>query len=196
VTERTTARLTNYSLLSSDFAPAVTTNFDRAMLNLIPVDCEAIRLLTGYTCLLFSGGAPAEPPSCRLVVNHIHDLIALALGATRDVLEIAKTRGLRAARGADLYARAERLIALRFDDPDLASGEIAHGLGVSLRLLQKVFAERGETVMRCLWDERVNRARNCCRRRRRQIGPLPMSRSPAVSTTALTSAACSPSGWG
>jgi transcriptional regulator GlxA family with amidase domain len=48
--------------------------------------------------------------------------------------------------------------ALRFDDPDLTSGEIAHRLGVSLRLLQKVFAERGETVMGRLWEERVNRA--------------------------------------
>jgi AraC-like DNA-binding protein len=157
LTERTAARLTNYSLLSSDLAPAVS-NLDRAMLAAIPVGSEAIRLLTGYTSLLFSNGAPAGPHSCRLVVNHIHDLIALALGATRDAVEVAKTRGLRAARCADLYARAGRLIALRFDEPDLASGEIAHGLGVSLRLLQKVFAERGETVMGRLWEERVNRA--------------------------------------
>ena len=157
VTERTAARLTNYSLLSSDLAPAVA-DLDRAMLTAIPLDCEAIRLLTGYTSLLFSGGAPAEPRSRRLVVDHIHDLIALALGATRDAVEVATTRGLRAARCADLYARAGRLIALRFDEPDLASGEIAHGLGVSLRLLQKVFAERGETVMGRLWEERVNRA--------------------------------------
>jgi AraC-like DNA-binding protein len=157
VTERTAARLTNYSLLSSDLAPAVC-DLDRAMLTAISVDSEAIRLLTGYTSLLFSGGAPTGSRSCRLVVNHVHDLIALALGATRDAVETAKTRGLRAARGADLYARAGRLITLRFDEPDLASGEIAHGLGVSLRLLQRIFAERGETVMGRLWEERVNRA--------------------------------------
>lgn len=157
VTERSAARLTNYSLLSTDLAPAVS-DLDRAMLTAIPVDSEAVRLLTGYTSLLFSGGVPEGPCSCRLVVNHIHDLIALALGATQDAVEIAKSRGLRAARSADLYARAGRLIALRFDEPDLASGEIAHGLGVSLRLLQRVFAERGETVMGRLWQERVRRA--------------------------------------
>jgi len=36
--------------------------------------------------------------------------------------------------------------------------KIAHRLGVSLRLLQKVFAHRGETVMGQLWQERVSRA--------------------------------------
>jgi hypothetical protein len=34
----------------------------------------------------------------RLVAPHIHDLIALAVGATRDGHEIAKGRGIRAAR--------------------------------------------------------------------------------------------------
>jgi AraC-like DNA-binding protein len=65
---------------------------------------------------------------------------------------------LPAARRAELYTRAGRLIALRSDEPDLACGEIAHGLGVSSRLLQKIFAERGETVMGRLWEVRVNRA--------------------------------------
>jgi hypothetical protein len=155
VTERTAARLTNYSLLGRDLAVS---NLDRAMRSAIPVDSEAIRLLTGYTHLLFSHRAPGAPESRRLAATHIYDLIALAIGAQRDCVEMAKARGLRAARCADLYARAGRVIALRVDDPDLTSGEIAHRLGVSLRLLQKVFAERGETVMGRLWKERVSRA--------------------------------------
>jgi AraC-like DNA-binding protein len=80
------------------------------------------------------------------------------LSATREAAKIAKARGLPAARQADLYARTLRLIALRSDELDLSLGEMAQQLKVSLRLLQKVFAERGETIMASLWDERVNRA--------------------------------------
>jgi AraC-like DNA-binding protein len=157
LTQRTAARLTNYSLLRRDLAPAVA-NLDSVMLTAIPVDSEAVRLLTGYTNLLFADTAATEPESRRLIVSHGHDLIALAIGATRDAAAVAKARGLRAARSADLYARAGRLIALRSDDPDLTCGEIAHRFSVSSRLLQKIFAERGETVMGRLWEERVNRA--------------------------------------
>lgn len=157
VTQRTAARLTNYSLLSRDLAPAVS-GLDHAMRSAIPVDGEAVRLLTAYTGLLFGDDAPASPESRRLAVNHIHDLIALAIGATRDAAEVAKGRGLRAARRADLYARAGRLIAVRCDDPELSPAAIAQSLGVSTRALQKLFAERGETVMARLWNERVSRA--------------------------------------
>jgi AraC-like DNA-binding protein len=155
--QRTAARVTNYSLLRSDLAPAIT-KLDDALPTAIPADAEAMRLLTGYIDLVFRDGAPISAESCRLAVGHIHDLIALAIGATRDAAEIAKARGLRAARQADLYARARRLIALRSDETDLAPGEIARRLRVSLRLLQKLFAARGETIMASLWDERVNRA--------------------------------------
>ena len=155
VSQRTAARMTLYSLARRDLAPAVS-NFDRALLT--PLNPETIRLLTGYTALLFREDALASAEFSRLAVSHIHDLIALAVGATRDAAETAKTRGLRAARRADLYARAKRLIALRFDDPDLTSGEVAHQLRVSARHLQQIFAERGETLMTRIWDERVSRA--------------------------------------
>jgi len=157
VMERTAARLINYSLLRSDLAPAIA-DFERVLQTAIPLDSEAMRLLIGYTNLAVRDGASASAEFHRLAVRHIHDLIALAIGATRDAAEMAKTRGLAAARRADLYARARRLIALRFDEPNLAPGEMAHRLGVSERLLQKVFGERGEAVMACLWEERVARA--------------------------------------
>jgi AraC-like DNA-binding protein len=157
VMQRSGARLINYSLLRSDLAPAIA-RFDRVLQTAIPLDSEAMRLLIGYTNLAVRDGALASAEFRKLAVRHIHDLIALAIGATRDAAEMAKTRGLAAARRAELYARARRLIALRFDEPDLAPGEVARLLGVSERLLQKVFSERGEAVMATLWDERVARA--------------------------------------
>jgi AraC-like DNA-binding protein len=153
--QRTAGQLTNYSLARRDLAVA---DLDRAMRSPTPVDSEAMRLLSGYTDLLFANYGLSSPGSRRLAISHIYDLIALALGATRDATESAKTRGLRAARSAELYARASRLIALRFDDPDLAPAAMANQLRVSPRLLQKVFAERGDTIMARLWEERVTRA--------------------------------------
>ena len=40
----------------------------------------------------------ATPELRSLVVNHVYDLVALALGATRDAAEMANGRGMRAAR--------------------------------------------------------------------------------------------------
>jgi AraC-like DNA-binding protein len=157
VMQRTGARLTNYALCRSDLAPEIA-SLDRVLMRPIPVDTEAMALLGGYTRMAFTDGGPLSAEAARLAVRHIHDLIALALGPTRDAADIASKRGLRAARRAELYSRACRLIALSLDDPELAPDAMAHRLGVSTRLLQKVFAERGETVMARLWSERVARA--------------------------------------
>jgi len=72
---------------------------------------------------------------------------------------------------------------------------MAYRLGVSTRALQKIFAERGETLMARLWGERVNRAA------RLLSAPEAADRSitdiafAAASMTALISAACSPPAW-
>ena len=42
--------------------------------------------------------APSDPGLQQLMITHVHDLIALTLGATRDAAEIANTRGGQAAR--------------------------------------------------------------------------------------------------
>ena len=72
VMQRTAARLTNYSLLRSELAPAVS-NFDRALVT--PLNPETIRLLTGYTALLFREGALASagvPPARRQPYSRSH----------------------------------------------------------------------------------------------------------------------------
>jgi AraC family transcriptional regulator, positive regulator of tynA and feaB len=57
-----------------------------------------------------------------------------------------------------LFVRAGRLIALRCAEPGLTPDSIACSLGVSIRLLQRIFAERGTTVMGRVWEERVKQA--------------------------------------
>jgi AraC-like DNA-binding protein len=83
---------------------------------------------------------------------HSVDLLALVLGERAS--EPLPAQALREA----LFARAVRLIALRFADPGLTPDRIAGSLGVSTRLLQKLFAERGATVMERIWEKRVSQA--------------------------------------
>jgi AraC-like DNA-binding protein len=158
VMERSASRLTNYSLLRAELAPALS-DIDAALMEAIPVDSEAIQLLAHYTDLVADRVLVSEEFS-RIAARHIHDLIALAIGATREASNVARARGLRAARRADLRDRAARFISLRFNDPNLTPDAIADGLGVSTRLLQKIFAEHGKTLMIFLRDERIRRATN------------------------------------
>jgi AraC family transcriptional activator of tynA and feaB len=84
---------------------------------------------------------------------HSVELLALALGE-RPSSEPLPAQALREA----VFVRAERLIALRFAESALTPDRLAGSLGLSTRLLQKIFAERGTTVMERVWDRRVNQA--------------------------------------
>ena len=64
-----------------------------------------------------------------------------------------------------MFVRACRLITLQSADPHLTPDKIACKLGISTRLLQRIFAERGQKVMKHVFDERVNRSAELLRAR-------------------------------
>lgn len=62
--------------------------------------------------------------------------------------------------GHELFARAAALIRQAYGDPAFTLGDVAVELGVSVRQLQRVFAEVGETTFRdFLGEVRMQRAR-------------------------------------
>jgi hypothetical protein len=69
-----------------------------AAMRLIPRHNEALLLLTRYVRILREDPVLVTPELRHVAVTHAHDLIAMALGATRDGAEIACGRGVRAAR--------------------------------------------------------------------------------------------------
>jgi AraC-like DNA-binding protein len=85
--------------------------------------------------------------------THSVELLALALG-TSTSRELRSAQALQEA----LFIRAGQLIALRFAEPNLSSAHIASSLGVSTRLLQKIFAEHGTTLMGRLRETRLDQA--------------------------------------
>ena len=92
----------------------------------IPAADAALRLLVGYLASALDTEALMTPELQQLAVTHVYDLLALALGATRDAAAIAVGRGVRAAR-----LRAAKAFITRAPCPPRAVG--GDGGGASRR---------------------------------------------------------------
>jgi AraC-like DNA-binding protein len=125
-----------------------------AFLRPIPTNNEAVQLLTNYVRLLDGTLRLTTSEVRRSFVGHVYDLAALAIGASRDAAETAKSRGVRAARlcaiKADILASASQ--------PELTLSAIAVRHGVTSRYVQMLFETEGTTFSRFLLDRRLARA--------------------------------------
>ncbi len=120
---------------------------------LVVPDSEPLRLLRNYSGLLEQECTFSNPELRRVVVAHVHDLIALALGASRDAAEIAKGRGLRAARLHAIKADIRASLGQR----NLSLTAIAARHGVSPRYVQALFESEGARFSQFLLGERLAR---------------------------------------
>jgi AraC-like DNA-binding protein len=134
-------------------APLVA-NLEASYGRAIPADSAALQLLVGYIGVLDDMDAVAPPEVERQVVTHIHDLMALAIGATRDADEIAKSRGARAA-----WLRAiKEDIATSLDQPHLSVETIAVRHRITPRWIQRLFESEGTTFTEYVLAQRLTRA--------------------------------------
>jgi AraC-like DNA-binding protein len=122
-----------------------------AFMRPIPRGNEALRLLVGYLKLLDEDRALASPELRRLAVAHVHDLVALAIGASRDAAVIAVGRGVRAARLAAIKAD----IAAHLGHGDLTVGDMAARQRVTPRYVQSLFETEGTTFSRFMLAQRL-----------------------------------------
>jgi AraC-like DNA-binding protein len=120
----------------------------------IPADSRALQLLIAYLGILDDMDAASPHLLEPQVVTHIHDLMALAIGATRDAAEIAGSRGARAAR---LRAIKED-VARSLDQPDLSVATIAARHRVKARWVQRLFESEGTTFTAYVLAQRLVRA--------------------------------------
>jgi AraC-like DNA-binding protein len=129
-------------------------NFDAILARPIPKHLAALRLLSHYVEGLSEGLELNGPDVARLVVAQIYDLAALTMGATRDAAEIAKGRGLRAARLRAIKAD----IAEQLTGPNLSVQAVAMRQGVSPRYVQMLFEQEGTTFSQYVIGQRLVRA--------------------------------------
>jgi AraC-like DNA-binding protein len=131
-------------------APLVA-NLDEGALRLIPKETSSLRLLASYLRAIDMGHALDSPELCPAVVSHIHDLVALSLGAARDYQRVAEEGGVRAARLRTIKAD----IAAHLDDCELNVNGVAACHGVTPRYLQKLFASEGATFSEFVLGRRL-----------------------------------------
>ncbi len=118
----------------------------------IAPDTDALRLIRPYVRAIQDHAV--TPGLQRVAATHVHDLLALLIGATRDGTEVARGRGLAAAR---LQAIKDD-IARNLEDGDVSGGAIAMRHQVTVRYIQMLFENEGVTFTAYVTARRLERA--------------------------------------
>jgi AraC-like DNA-binding protein len=117
----------------------------------IPVDNVALNLLVDYLQIARDRQALTTPDLQRIAVTHICDLLAVALGATREATEIAHGRGMRAAR----LRSAKAFIVRNIGRQDLSPNWLAKQLGITARYLHLLFETEGLSFTKFVIENRL-----------------------------------------
>jgi AraC-like DNA-binding protein len=150
--ERSKSRFLLIGMPRKELVPMLT-DPDAAMMSVVRNTIEPLRLLPAYIDLLIKEPALLEVAELRrLAVDHIHDLVALTVGATRDAAEIAAGRGLRAGRLRAIKADIAQNIA---GDVTVAALSARHRL--SERYVRKLFEGEDTPLSQFVLGERLIR---------------------------------------
>jgi AraC-like DNA-binding protein len=115
---------------------------------------EVLRLLISY--VQSTDGLNLESPGLgQAFATHLQDLMVLAIGATRDGEDMARGRGLRAARLAAIKLDIGRSLGRH----DLSIRALALRHGVTARYIQKLFESEGATFTEYVIERRLLEAR-------------------------------------
>lgn len=129
-------------------------DIDACLLRPIPSGNEALRLLIGYSRLLDETRISETPEVASVVATHIHDLIAVALGANRDHGKVAFERGVPAAR---LRAIKDDILG-NLARTDLSINAVAKRHGISSRYVRMLFAGEQTSFTDFVLSNRLARA--------------------------------------
>ncbi|MHC2250882.1 AraC-like DNA-binding protein [Bradyrhizobium embrapense] len=134
-------------------APLVS-SVDSSVMQPIARSTEALKLLVNYVGALQENYALATPQLRHHVASHVHDLIAVALGATRDAAALADGRGVRAARLRAIKAD----IIDHLNHSNLTVATVARRHAVTPRQVQRMFEADGTTFSQFVLGRRLARA--------------------------------------
>jgi AraC-like DNA-binding protein len=144
------SRFVTFRVPRAAIAPLVT-DLDAAVARRIPADDPALKLLVGYLECVRNTHALTTPELQHAAVTHIYDLLAVALGATRDASELAHGRGVRAAR----LRAAKAFIVHNIRRQDLSAGSVAAYLGITPRYVHMLFETEAFSLTKFMIDRRL-----------------------------------------
>lgn len=147
------SRFTTFRVPAAAIASRVS-DVGAAIARPIPAGNAALQLLVGYLASALDVEALMTPELQQLAVTHVHDLLALALGATRDAAAIATGRGMRAAR----LQAAKTFVMQHLGGHDLTVATVATHLGVTPRYIHMLFATERESFAEFVLGQRLVRA--------------------------------------
>jgi AraC-like DNA-binding protein len=153
ITRPTATRFIGIRVPRKAVAPLVG-RIDEMPLRLVPHGTEALNLLVTYAGAIAESLSLGTPELQRLVVGHMHDLMAATFGATRDGRAIAEGRGIAAARLRAIMTD----IRAHLGDGDLSVAEVAGRQRVTPRYVHKLFENEGLTFSSFVLGQRLSRA--------------------------------------
>ncbi|MDD7971076.1 helix-turn-helix transcriptional regulator [Roseinatronobacter alkalisoli] len=114
-----------------------------------------LRLLARYASAIMDEADALPLNAGRIVATHLHDLAALALGATRDAARHAKDKGVRAARLQAITIDIEANLS----NPSLSLDWLALRHGISPRYLRALFYGARTSFSDFVRNARLERAK-------------------------------------
>jgi len=133
----------------------------------IPAQSPAMRLLRHHLRMVEELDAPEMAEARPLAAAHMRDLIATAVGATREGAEVARANGVRAVRLRAIKADIRQNLG---NDLSVAVLAVRHRLPV--RTVQRLFEADGVTFTDFVLGERLVRAHKMLRDRAHADRPI------------------------
>jgi transcriptional regulator GlxA family with amidase domain len=127
---------------------------DDCLFHRIPAGTPGLKLLSNYVAMSRDDHSIVGRDLQHLVVNHVCDLMAVVIGATRDGAAAAEMGGLRAAR---LQAIKDD-IAKNLDGSYLSITALADRHHCTSRFVQRLFEAEGTTFTEYVLGQRMARA--------------------------------------
>jgi AraC-like DNA-binding protein len=143
-------RVVNLRLSRALLAPQVA-DLGASLLSPVIANSPALRLLTRYADSLNEEKTLATPELRRAVAMHMHDLAALAIGASGEASQRARGRGLRAARLSAIKAD----ILDDLGSQHLSIGAMAARHRVTTRYIGMLFESEGSSFTEFVLEQRL-----------------------------------------
>jgi len=153
---RTPDALSRNIVVSSEAIGKLIRNPDDLAPSILDPTRPATQLLKNYMQLLFTTDSLETDETVSTHVSQtFHDLLALAIGASREAAELSTLRGARAAKLQLILAG----IKFGFQDPGFSEHRLAQKFGIAPRTIRDLLMQTGTTFSERVLELRLQRAR-------------------------------------